>query len=79
MLLLLLLLLLLLSQGHKVGLTMVLCLALTGHITFTLAMGHKNFPLALGGEMLYGLGSGTIVVAQRAVVSKVSYYCFNAH
>lgn len=37
---------------------------------FTLAMGWHNFWLAIAGEVLHGLGSGTVMVAMRAVVSK---------
>ena len=37
---------------------------------FTLAMWCDNFWLAFAGEALYGLGSGTVVVAMRSVVSK---------
>lgn len=42
----------------------------SGHVVFTLAMGWDNFWLAVAGEALHGLGSGTVVVAMRAVVSK---------
>lgn len=37
---------------------------------FTLAMGYDNFWLAFAGEALHGLGSGTVVVGMRSVVSK---------
>lgn len=41
-----------------------------GHVMFTLAMGYDNFWLAFAGEALHGLGSGTVVVGMRSVVSK---------
>ena len=37
---------------------------------FALAMGSGHFWLAIAGEVLYGVGSGTTMVAMRAVVSK---------
>lgn len=42
----------------------------TGHVVFTIAMGRGNFWMAIAGEALHGFGSGAVVVAMRAVVSK---------
>lgn len=47
-----------------------LCRPSTGHIIFTLAMGWGFFWMAVFGEAVYGLGSGAVVVAMRAVVSQ---------
>lgn len=43
---------------------------ITGHVIFTLAMGWDFFWMAVAGEALHGFGSGAVVVAMRAVVSK---------
>ncbi|KAG5186912.1 major facilitator superfamily domain-containing protein [Tribonema minus] len=61
------------SKGPRVGIKTFLAIALAGHIAFTLAMGAGNFPLAMGGSVIFGLGTGTLVVAQRAVVSQYFY------
>ncbi|CAM9687208.1 unnamed protein product [Ectocarpus sp. 13 AM-2016] len=58
------------SKGHKQGIIIFLSLELIGHVIFTLAMGCGNFWMAVFGEAVYGLGSGAVVVAMRAVVSK---------
>lgn len=61
------------SRGHRLGLIVFLLIALLGHVAFTLAMTRGVFGLALVGEIIYGLGSGTVIVGQRAVVSKFFY------
>eukprot|EP00903_Cladosiphon_okamuranus_P016917 g15595.t1 len=58
------------SKGHKTGIVLFLSLELVGHIIFTFAMGVDNFLIAVAGEVLHGFGSGAVVVAMRAVVSK---------
>ncbi|CAN0431313.1 unnamed protein product, partial [Laminaria digitata] len=58
------------AKGHKQGIVLFLMIELIGHVMFTLAMGYDNFWLAFAGETLHGLGSGTVMVAMRSVVSK---------
>eukprot|EP00752_Nemacystus_decipiens_P008830 g7881.t1 len=58
------------SKGHNTGIVLFLSLELVGHVIFTLAMSVDNFWMAVAGEALYGFGSGAVVVAMRAVVSK---------
>eukprot|EP00752_Nemacystus_decipiens_P008829 g7880.t1 len=58
------------SKGHKTGIMLFLSLELVGHVIFTLAMSVDNFWMAVAGEALHGFGSGAVVVAMRAVVSK---------
>lgn len=41
-----------------------------GHLIFTLAMAADKYWLAVVGEVVYGLGSGTVSVSMRAIVSK---------
>ncbi|CAN0458507.1 unnamed protein product, partial [Hapterophycus canaliculatus] len=58
------------SKGHNKGIMLFLTLELVGHVVFTVAMGWGNFWMAVAGEALHGFGSGAVVVAMRAVVSK---------
>ncbi|CAM9832959.1 unnamed protein product [Chrysoparadoxa australica] len=58
------------SKGHRIGVLTFLVLTMIGHIAFTVAMQMRTYWLAVVGELIYGLGSGTVVVAQRAIVAK---------
>ncbi|CAM9754843.1 unnamed protein product [Phaeothamnion confervicola] len=58
------------SADHRRALLGFLSLTLAGHLVFVFAMGAGAFWAALAGEVIFGLGSGTVIVAQRAIVSK---------
>ncbi|KAG5184709.1 hypothetical protein JKP88DRAFT_268504, partial [Tribonema minus] len=58
------------SKNSRVGLRTFLAVTVAGHITFALAVGAASYPAALAGAVVYGAGSGTLVVAQRSAISK---------
>lgn len=58
------------AKGHKQGIVLFLMITLVGHLIFTLAMAADKFWMAIVGEVIHGLGSGTVSVAMRAIVSK---------
>lgn len=58
-------------RGHRFATLLFLFLVLMGQLLFTIAIQLGSFEWALVGRCVLGLGEGSVVVAQRAVICHV--------
>ena len=56
-------------MGIRIGITLFSSLILAGQCVFALAVDIKNYPLALIGRFIFGLGGESLSVAQSALIS----------
>jgi hypothetical protein len=59
------------KKGSRKGLVLFLSTSLVGYGIFVCAIWLAWYPLAFLGQVISGFGTGTIIVAQRAVVAKI--------
>ncbi|TFJ85289.1 hypothetical protein NSK_003712 [Nannochloropsis salina CCMP1776] len=59
------------KRGHRFATLLFLFLVLLGQCLFTVAIQLGSYPWALVGRVVMGLGEGSVVVAQRAVICHV--------
>ena len=56
-------------MGIRIGITLFSSLVLAGQCVFALAVDLRNYPLALVGRFILGLGGESLSVAQSALIS----------
>ena len=55
--------------GIRIGTTLFSSLVLAGQCVFALAVDLRNYPLALVGRFIFGLGGESLCVAQDTIIS----------